>query len=563
MTDILIMGGGIAGNLAAAYFRRNMPELDIVVVNRSDKRGPIVGESLIEVSTNFIRDLGLSSMLVEKHYPKYGLTYYYKLNLDDPSDRSYVVDESPSIPPFPSFQINRFTFDRDLQLHNAAAGVTFCEGRVVQVELGQQRHKVVIEDAAKGRSELSCRWLIDASGRNHVLSKRLGLLQRPQFQKDVFWFRLVDFNPEILSRIRAIKKENRGFDSYYCTHHFFGKGNWIWCIPMRPEEGDNMISIGITYRTDIYPHTVRTVEQFMQFVGEEHEVVVDLVRSGRIADVNYYGSYMYESNQHYSADGWFIIGDAGDTVDPLYSLGVSLITIQIRQVEAIINKARQAEEIEEFTNDLDTLYQNFHRLVTHEITRLYGFMHDSYRCHLMMHVSIMGSFHLGAPVILNGYMWDPIGAKLINKLASPAAIEADLKPLRRLIGEVASRPANRTISNYVKVQSFFSINYKFFEYLREEDIPQSIWEMYFYLVGFRLRLLRRIGWRGLTAFDQHLAVMKDLVRGILLRVLFNQTKLRDNMLIRRLLATPDARKPSPIVTSGEAKSVANTRSQFS
>jgi hypothetical protein len=167
-----------------------------------------------------------------------------------------------------------------------------------------------------------------------------GLQERVNDQKNVFWFRLADFDPEILGRVRAIKKENRAFVPYFATHHFFGRGNWIWCIPMRAPDGRPLISIGITYRKDIYPYgEVRTMEQFLQAVGREHEVVAELTRSGSVVDTNFYSSYMWECRQRYSPDRWYILGDAGDTVDPLYSVGMALGSVQIRQIEAMIAKA--------------------------------------------------------------------------------------------------------------------------------------------------------------------------------------------------------------------------------
>jgi hypothetical protein len=124
----------------------------------------------------------------------------------------------------------------------------------------------------------------------------------------------VNFDPDILGRIHALKKKNRAFVPYFVTHHFFGKGNWIWCIPMRSPEGQPLISIGITYRKDIYPYgEVRTMEQFLECVGREHEVIVELARSGTVVDTNFYSSYMWECRQRYSPYGWYIIGDAGDT----------------------------------------------------------------------------------------------------------------------------------------------------------------------------------------------------------------------------------------------------------
>jgi 2-polyprenyl-6-methoxyphenol hydroxylase-like FAD-dependent oxidoreductase len=69
------MGGGATGQLAAAYLRKRFPNLKVAVVEGPHKNRPIVGESLVEGSVDFLLELGLGAYLVEKHYPKYGLTY--------------------------------------------------------------------------------------------------------------------------------------------------------------------------------------------------------------------------------------------------------------------------------------------------------------------------------------------------------------------------------------------------------------------------------------------------------------------------------------------------------
>ena len=47
-TDVLVMGGGGTGQLAAAYLRMRFPNLAVAVVEGPHKNRPIVGESLIE-----------------------------------------------------------------------------------------------------------------------------------------------------------------------------------------------------------------------------------------------------------------------------------------------------------------------------------------------------------------------------------------------------------------------------------------------------------------------------------------------------------------------------------
>jgi 2-polyprenyl-6-methoxyphenol hydroxylase-like FAD-dependent oxidoreductase len=144
--DLLVMGGGATGQLAAAYLRMRFPNLSVAVVEGPHKNRPIVGESLVEASVDFLFELGLGAYLVEKHYPKYGLTYYFKPNIDDPADRTYVVDELPTAPPILSFQINRFTFDREVRDRNLENGVQLIDGTVAGIEIngGDGLHAVTV-----------------------------------------------------------------------------------------------------------------------------------------------------------------------------------------------------------------------------------------------------------------------------------------------------------------------------------------------------------------------------------------------------------------------------------
>jgi len=305
-----------------------------------------------------------------------------------------------------------------------------------------------------------------------------------------------------------------------------------------------MISIGITYRRDICPREIRSIGQFIDHVATEHPVIVELVRSGRVDDTNFYGSYMYETRQHYSRDGWFIIGDAGDTVDPLYSLGLTLVAFQASQISEIVGRNRQGEPIDEFVRDADLALTNIHRLVSDDVTGLYEVMHDGFRCHLRMHLTILMMFHLAMPLTFNGYLADPAGVKLWNWLIAHSALKKEVDRWKSLIDAVASIPSNRSVARYLKVQSPFSLNHKYFEHLHEEEIPRSIAEMLSYLVGLRVTLLAKSGWRGAVAVDQHLALLRDLARTALIRALFHRTKPRDSKLLQRLAA--GSRKDRPV-----------------
>jgi flavin-dependent dehydrogenase len=520
------------------------PKLKVSVVEGPHKNRPIVGESLVEVSVDFLFELGMGAYLVEKHYPKYGLTYYFKPDIDNPADRTYIVDEIPTAPPILSFQINRFTFDKEVRDRNMENGVELLDSTVAGIEIktGDGLHEVTVQNPAGEKRTMTARWLVDATGRNRLLQKHLQLQEKVNEQKDVYWFRLKNFNPEILSHIQAIKPPNRSYVPYYATHHFFGKGNWIWCIPMRSPDNEPLISIGITYRKDVYPHgEIHTLEQFLECVGREHPVVVELVRSGTVVDTNYYGSYMWECRQRYSPDRWYIIGDAGDTVDPLYSVGLALSSLQIRQVAAIIQRELNGHDTAEFTKNLDTALAAFQRGVTRDTTRLYQCMGDPYQCHLQVHLAVTKLFHLALPLVINDYLWDPLGVKLINWFSSLETLESDSKKIQALIRDVAANPKNCALENFIKVQSGVSMNFGYYEHHREEDIAASLSKMAFHVARLRLTLLRKLGWRALFNFTQQRALFRDVLRGLFLMPFYG-SKLRENKLVRMKFAS---RETSP------------------
>src|ERR1700752_5411992 len=160
-SDVLVMGGGATGQLAAAYLRRRFPNLKVAVVEGPHKNRPIVGESFVEITVDFLLELGLGAYLVERHYPKYGLTYYFKPDMDHSVDSTYIVDEVPTVPPLLSFQINRFTFDREVRARNLENGVEMIDGTVAGIEIWKRGEldAVTVQDPAQQKDTLRARWL--------------------------------------------------------------------------------------------------------------------------------------------------------------------------------------------------------------------------------------------------------------------------------------------------------------------------------------------------------------------------------------------------------------------
>ena len=103
-----------------------------------------------------------------------------------------------------------------------------------------------------------------------------------------------------------------------------------------------------------------------------------------------------------------------------------------------------------------------------------------------------------------------------------------------------TRLFNWRINRAKMVQSCASMNFAYYEHHREEDIAASLSKMAFNLARLRLALLGKLGWRGLSSFDQQWALLKDLFRGLFL-VPFHGIKLRENSLVRMMFSSRETR----------------------
>ena len=63
-------------------------------------------------------------------------------------------------------------------------------------------------------------------------------------------------------------------------------------------------------------------------------------------------------------------------------------------------------------------------------------MGDAYQCHLRVHLVVTKYFHLGLPLVMNDYLWDPLGVKLVNWFSSLETLEADSMNSKSLFGRL-------------------------------------------------------------------------------------------------------------------------------
>jgi flavin-dependent dehydrogenase len=520
--DVLVVGASVSGLMTAAWLKLEQPELDVVVLGPPPEREkrPYVGESLVEPAILFFRELGMGEFLDGQCALKNGLTFYHKRRIDDPADRRYTV-HAPERLHHLARQLNRPVFDRALRDHAERLGVRMLDGLAedVAVGVGGARHTVRARVGDEVQ-ELSARWLVDASGRRRLIGRRVTTYTKPERgQRCAFWVRLADFEP-FVDHIEMTMRRPLAYDIWDSTHHFMGHANWIWGIPLRSAEHARMISLGITFRPDIFPRAdrMKTVEHFLEYLDAEHPALAAMVRSGEVLDAHVYRDYIYWADHVYSPDGWFIVGDAARAVDPLYSTGMSMTSIQALQVSTMIRRQRADNLSADDVAALEAVWMKVARRRQLDIADQYATMHDPLQACMRRYWNICGWFNGLLPLWWNGFFSSPEGARLISRVF----VEPDVPSVSAwaLFGEV-SRALGPGLDQTVfdRTADLDDIlNLRFDCPLAE--LPGQLSRMFIKRAALRLSLVRLGGWRLLPGQARFLA--RDLATAAAVRLLFRR-----------------------------------------
>ncbi len=325
--DAVICGGGLAGLTLAYQLRRECPSSRVAVVERTSRPLPEachkVGESSVELSSHYLgHTLGLRDYLDAHHLHKNGLRFIG----GDARDPIYARPEigPAEFPIVPSFQLDRGKFENDMRGFVEEAGATLLEGVSIRdVRLGEvgQAHQVVLD----GDRTLQAKWLIDATGRRRLLSKRLELQRESPNRSSSAWFRVKgqlkigdlaqgENNDAAAWRARDIA-DNR----WQSTVHLIGRGYWVWIIVL----ATGHTSIGIVASQDHHDFDSFNRQDRADAWLAEHEPALHAHLEGMAReDFRVMRDYSYLTRQAFNAkQRWACIGEAAFFVDPLYSLG--------------------------------------------------------------------------------------------------------------------------------------------------------------------------------------------------------------------------------------------------
>ena len=303
--DVLVIGGGPAGSTIAALLAQRGRH--VVVLEKERFPRFHIGESLLPLNLPLFDRLG-----VLEQVERIGV---YKPGAEVVSDGHshaaiFRFDRNPYLRIDHSYHVRRADFDKLLLDNSRRLGATVLEDvRVVEVEVeAEGRSRVTALGPDKIASHWFPRFVVDASGRDALLLKHLGLRKVDKRNNTA----------AVFGHFRDVSR-TEGSAQGMITMHLFKHG-WFWTIPLP----DDVMSVGLVGTRSFFRTRTGDLDRFFaRAVAASPSLAERMTNAELISPLTATANYSY-SSPRFSGDGYILIGDAAAFIDPLFSSGVMM-----------------------------------------------------------------------------------------------------------------------------------------------------------------------------------------------------------------------------------------------
>lgn len=306
--DVLVIGGGPAGSAVSALLADRGH--DVVMLEKEHHPRFHIGESLLPMNMPLFDRLGVRKEIEAIGITKYGAEFVSPWH--DHTSHFFFAEAMDKSFPY-AVHVRRSEFDEVLFRHAAKRGARTFEGhRVTFVDMdagkGGERVLVKVQDDDGVESEWRPRFVIDASGRDTVLSNQFGAKLRSKEHASAALF------GHFTNAARQPGRNEGNISLFWFDH------GWFWFIPLL----DGTTSIGAVASPTYFKQRKTDPSTFlMETIALAPKLAARLTNAKMVEPATATGNYAYNS-KYCRGDRFMMIGDAFAFIDPMFSSGVFL-----------------------------------------------------------------------------------------------------------------------------------------------------------------------------------------------------------------------------------------------
>jgi flavin-dependent dehydrogenase len=301
--DVIIIGGGPAGSTSALLLAR--AGFRAIVLEKTKFPRFHIGESILPRNFPLVQELGLEESLNKlPHLKKYGAEF----GMGDDHDTTRFNFDTGLIPGSRTFNVERSLFDEMLLNEVRKAGAEVREQTAVK-----QIRKLAANDCQvqlDTGETLSSKIILDASGHGTVVGRHLGLrkpIPDARLHKVAYL--------EHFDNVERLPGNEDGHPSIIMTDE-----GWFWLIGLN----EKVTSIGFVCHPDLIRQVGVPANRMLQWAVSRCPVVRHRMRNASGPATNQVLADFSYTCKPFAGDGYFMVGDAGCFLDPIFSTGVTL-----------------------------------------------------------------------------------------------------------------------------------------------------------------------------------------------------------------------------------------------
>ena len=404
--DVLIIGAGPSGSVAAAYLHKQ--GLKIKVVEKSKFPRFVIGESLIPRCMDHFEAVGLLDCLKAMNFEvKDGARFMNNKGVVCNFDFSKKHGDGWDW----TWQVPRADFDKALtdELQSWGVDIAF-EQEVTAVDFSEDGSSSTTIKGIDGKvSTVHAKFIVDSSGFGRVLPRLLNL-EKPSE---------IPMHSSIFTHVEDIKRPE-GKEGTIITFDVIDTDTWLWVIPF----SNGSTSIGFVGKTDYMESFEGTntekLQQMMKlspyyfdrFDGVDYTFEPRMIKNIAKSVKQLYGK------------GFVLTGNSAEFLDPVFSSGVTFAVESAHLASQLIAKELNGEKVDWQTEYTDYMLEGVNVFSTYVKEWYTGNLQT-----IFFHSTENPVIKEQICAVLAGYVWDKTNpfVKNHNRLVKTVARIADME----------------------------------------------------------------------------------------------------------------------------------------
>ena len=329
VTDVLVIGAGPSGCVSAAYLHNN--GVKVRVVEKTKFPRLVVGESLIPRVMDHFEEAGFMPALeAQKYEVKWGARFIrgeQVCQFDFGKKYGKGWDWT--------WQVPRADFDNVLAQEVIRKGVNLTfETEVTDVQFFPDHQVTTVKDANGEVSEITSKFVIDASGYGRVLPRLLDLNSPSK----------LDDHSSIFTHIKEDKVRPAGEEGTLISFDVLEREVWLWVIPF--SNGNTSVGIvGPTHYINALSASGDTEEALRKAIKRSDFYRARFEHSDFLFKPNKIQSYSCSVKKLFGG-GFVLTGNSTEFLDPVFSSGVAFATESGMLAAKLVKRELAGEKVD-------------------------------------------------------------------------------------------------------------------------------------------------------------------------------------------------------------------------